>query len=63
MPHLNDAKLDSLWTSFEQKPLAGVCSTFAFATETTIEELKNCSKNGITAESTGFWLLFGRNGA
>ena len=27
--------LDSLWTSFKQKPLAGVCGTFAFATETT----------------------------
>ena len=39
---------------FREKPLAGVCGTFAFATETTIEELKNCSKNEIIAESTGF---------
>ena len=25
--------------------IVGVCSTFAFATESTVEELKNCSKN------------------
>ena len=25
------------------------------ATETTVEELKNCSKNENTAKSTGFW--------
>ena len=25
--------------------MVGVCSTFAFATETTVKELKNCSKN------------------
>ena len=36
--------------------VVGVCSTFAFATETTVEELKNCSKNENTAKSTGFWL-------
>ena len=50
--------LDPLLTSFEQKS-----STFAFATKTTVEELKNCSKNENTAKSTGFWLLFGRIGA
>ena len=55
MPHLNDAKLDSLWTSFEQKPQAGVCSTFAFATETTIEELKTALKT----ESLRKALVFG----
>ena len=33
--------------------MAGICSTFAFATETTAEELKNCSKNENTAKSTG----------
>ena len=49
--------LDPLRTSFEQKP----CSTFAFATETTVEELKNCSKNENTAKSTGFWLSFWKN--
>ena len=38
--------LDPLRASFEQKhAMVGVCSTFAFATETTVEELKNCSKN------------------
>ena len=36
--------------------MAGVCSRFAFATATTIEELKNCSKNENTAKSTDFWL-------
>ena len=49
--------LDPLRTSFEQKPW----STFAFATETTVEELKNCSKNENTAKSTGFWLSFWKN--
>ena len=33
-----------------------VAHAFAFATETTIEGLKNCSKNENTAKSTGFWL-------
>ena len=37
--------------------MVGVCSGFAFATETTVEELKNCSKNENTAKSAGFWLL------
>ena len=37
--------------------MVGVCSTFAFATETTVEELKNCSKN----ESTGFVALVWKN--
>ena len=38
--------------------MVGVCSTFAFATETTIEELKNCSKNENTAKSksTKLWV-------
>ena len=36
--------------------MVGVCSTFAFATETTVEKQKNCSKNENTAKSTGFWL-------
>ena len=39
----------------------GVCSTFAFATEITVEELKNCSENEITAKSTGFWLSVWKN--
>ena len=37
--------------------MVGVCSTFAFATETTVEELKNCSKN----ENIGFWLSVLKN--
>ena len=67
MRHLNGAngaKFGSarLWTSFEQKPtMAGVWSTFAFATETTKEELKNCSQNESTAKSTGFWLSVWKN--
>ena len=36
--------------------MAGVCSRFAFATATTIEDMKNCSKNENTANSTDFWL-------
>ena len=55
MRHLNGAKFGSTLDQFRAKTaMAGVCSTFTFATETTIEELKNCSKNEITAESTGF---------
>ena len=52
--------LDPLRTSFEQKPV-GICNTFAFGTETTVEELKNCSKNENTAKSTGFWLSVWKN--
>ena len=36
--------------------MAGVSSRFSLATETTIEELKNSSKNENTVRSTGFWL-------
>ena len=54
--------LDPLRTSFELKTaMVGVCSTFAFATETTVEELTNCSKNENTAKSTGFWLSVSKN--
>ena len=57
--------LDPLRTNFEKKTaMVSVCSTFAFATETTVEELKNCSKNENTAKSTGFnGSQFGRIGA
>ena len=41
--------------------MVGACSIFAFATETTVEELKNCSKNENTAKNTCFGSLFGRN--
>ena len=58
MRHLNGAKFGSAPDQFRAKTaMAGVCSTFAFATETTVEELKNCSKNENAAKSTGFWCL------
>ena len=54
--------LDPLRTNFEQKPQwLAFAGTFAFASETTVEELKNCSKNENTAKSTGFWLSVGKN--
>ena len=57
MHHLNGAKFGSAPEQFRAKnAMVGLCSTFAFATETTVEELKNCSKNENTAKSTGFWL-------
>ena len=59
---LNGAKFGSAPDQFREKTaMVGVCSTFAFATETTVEELKNCSKNENTAKSTGFWLSVGKN--
>ena len=62
MRHLNGAKLGSAPDQFGAKPaMVGDCSTFAFATETTVEELKNCSKNENTAKSTGFWLSVWKN--
>ena len=55
--HLNGAKFGSALDQFPAKTaMAGVCSRFAFATTTTIEELRNCSKNKNTAKSTDFWL-------
>ena len=35
--------------------MAGVQSRFSLATENTIEELKNSSKNANTTKSTTFW--------
>ena len=64
MRHLNGAKFGSAPDQFRPKTaMVSVCSTFAFATETTvdIEELKNCSKNVKTAKSTGLWLSIWRN--
>ena len=62
MRHLNGAKFGSAPDQFRAKTaMASVCSTFAFATETTVEEVKNCSKNENTAKSTGFWLSFWKN--
>ena len=57
MRHLNGAKFGSAPDQFRAKTaMVGVCSTFAFATETTVEELKNCSKNENTVKTTRFWL-------
>ena len=64
MRQLNGAKFRSApdHGQFRAKTeVVGDCSTFAFATETTVEELKNCSKNENTAKSTGFWLSFWKN--
>ena len=58
MRHLNGARLGFAPDQFRTKTaMVGVCITFAFATETTVEELKNCSKN----ENTGFWLSVLKN--
>ena len=66
MRHLNGAKFasapDQTAHQFRAKTaMVGICSTFAFATETTVEELKNCSKNENTAKSAGFWLSVSKN--
>ena len=65
MRHLNGAKFGSAPDQPDQfrakTAMVGICSTFAFATETTVEELKNCSKNENTAKSTGFWLSVSKN--
>ena len=62
MHHLNGAKFASAPNQFRPKTaMVGICSTFAFATETTVEELKNCSKKESTAKSTGFWLSVSKN--
>ena len=62
MRHLNGAKFESAPDQSRAKTaMVGDCSTFAFATETTVEELKNCSKNQNTAKSIGFWLSFWKN--
>ena len=48
--------LDSLWTSFEHKRWLAFVAPLLLRPKQLqcIEELKNCSKNEITAESTGF---------
>ena len=54
MRHLNSAKFGSAPDQFRAKTaMVGICSTFAFATEATVEEP---SKNENTAKSTCFWL-------
>ena len=55
MRHLNGAKFGSAPDQFRAKTAAvGVCSTFTFATETTVEKRN-------TAKSTGFWLSVWKN--
>ena len=62
MRHLNGVKFESAPDQFRAKTaMVGVCSTFAFATETTVEELKNCSKNENTGKSTCLWLSVWKN--
>ena len=62
MRHLIGAKYVSAPDQFRAKTaMVGVCSTFAFATETTVEELKNCSKNENTAKSTRFLFSVWKN--
>ena len=62
MRDLNGAKFGSAPDQFRAKAaMVGVCSTFAFATETTVEELKHCSKNENTGKSAGFWLSVWKN--
>ena len=62
MRHLNGEKFGSAPDQFRAKTaMVGVCSTFAFATETTVKELKNCSKNEKNAKSIGFWLSVWKN--
>ena len=64
MRHLNGAKFGSAPDQFRAKTaMVGVCSTFAFATETTVEELKNCSKKETLRKALVFGSLFGRIGA
>ena len=41
----------------KRNKLAGVLGKFSLATATTIQELKNNSKNKNTVKTTAFWLL------
>ena len=55
MRHLNGAKFGSAPDQFRAKTaMVGVCSTFAFATETTVEELKIALK---TKHCEKHWFL------
>ena len=64
MRHLNGAKFGSAPDQFRAKTaMVGVCSTFTFWTEITVEELKNCSENENTAKTLVFGPQFGRIGA
>ena len=61
--HFNGAIFGSALDQFRAKTaMVCVCSTFALATETTIEELKNCSKTKTLRKAVVFGSLFGRIG-
>ena len=63
MCHINGAKSGSAPDQFRvETTMVGVCSTFAFATKTTVEELKNCSKTKTLRKALVFGSLFGRIG-
>ena len=62
MRHLNGAKFESALGQFRAKTCNGWrLQHICFSTETTVEELKNCSKNEDTAKSTSFWLSVWKN--
>ena len=64
MRHLNGAKFGSAPDQFRAKTaMVGVCSTFAFATETTVEQLKNVLKTKTVRKALVFGSLYGRIGA
>ena len=56
MRHLNGAKFGSASDQFQAKT-AMVCNTFAFATETTVEELKK--KTALKTKTLRKALVFG----
>ena len=60
MRHLNGAKFGSAPDQFRAKT---VCSTFAFAAKTTVEELKTALKTKTLRKELVFGSLFGRIGA
>ena len=62
MSHLNGAKFGSTLDQFRAKTaMVCVSSTFAFATETTLKELKNCSKTKTLHKALVFGSLFWKN--
>ena len=64
MRHLNGAKYVSAPDQFRAKTaMVGVCSTFAFATETTLEELKTALKTKTLRKALVFGSQSGRIGA
>ena len=64
MRRLNGAKFGSTPDQFRAKTtMVGVCSTSSLATETTVEELKNCSKTKTLRKALVFGSLVGRIGA